>query len=396
MSPKKSPGGTKRSADAGSKSANKAGGKVTGNAAGKAAGKTGGRSGNKTGGKAAPGRSSGAKRTSADSGTKGKGKSEGKSTSKPKGQWRRYGDGPLADPGALLFKVGLEHGSDLAHFLQDAVPGKLSVRKVRRALEEGRCRVNGKIETFGSRKVYRNDLISFVAPTKAEVRHRFAFEADRVLYAEHDVIVYDKPPGLPVTPTDAGTGPSLIGILRRDLGDLLACHRIDADTSGAVLLARTRERQQQYEEAFRDHLVKKRYLALVRGRPPKGGTHRTGLLLVEQSTGIERWASGKGQGALLAITRWQLLSPVGRKAALVSVEPRTGRTHQIRVHFSELGFPLLGDRVYGDRKDPIHVSRHLLHAETLTAPHPTESGTFSVTAPRPADFQSAIDQLQAL
>ncbi|MDA3962347.1 MAG: RluA family pseudouridine synthase [Planctomycetota bacterium] len=308
--------------------------------------------------------------------------------------WRGRGDAPLADPGAEMYQVGLEHGSDLAHFLAMSVTGKLSVRSIRRALAEGRCRVNGKVETYGSRKVFRNDIVSFLTPTVEERTRRFAFEGKRVLYAEHDLIAYDKPPGLPVTPTDAGTGPSLIGICRRELGDLLACHRIDADTSGIVLLARTREVQAMYEEHFKEHRVKKRYLALVRGSPPKGGTHRTGLLLQEQGPGFERWGSGKGQGALLAITRWKNLGKIGRKASLVEVEPATGRTHQIRVHMAELGHPLVGDKVYGDRKDPIHVSRHLLHAERLVAPAPDGEGKIEITAPRAPDLQAAIDQLQ--
>ena len=366
MSPSKGGGRARRPTGSG-------GGKAGGTGKGRGAGTGGSRAGKagstarNTGGRGAPA-----------AGRKGHGRPEA---------------GTLVDAGAQMFQVGVEHGTDLAHFLQMSVPGKLSVRKIRRFLEEGRCRVNGRIETFGSRKVYRRDIVSFVAPTREEQRQRFAFERKRVLYDEHDLVAYDKPPGLPVTPTDAGTGPSLVGILRRDLGDLEACHRLDADTSGVVLLARTPAVRERYEAAFRDHEVAKRYLALVRGRPPGGGTQRSGLILVEQGPGYERWASGKGQGALLAITRWRLLAPVGRDAALVVVEPRTGRTHQIRVHLAELGHPLLGDRVYGDRKDPIHVARHLLHAEHLTAPHPSGTGELSVEAPRPKDFDAAIAQL---
>lgn len=309
---------------------------------------------------------------------------------------RQRPSGPLADPGAEVFRVGPEHGTDLAHFLAMSISGSIPIRAIRRALAAGRCRINGRIETYGSRRVYRNDVVSFLVPSRSEQHHRYTFEARRILYAEHDLIAYDKPPGLPVTPTDAGTGPSLIGICRRDLGDLLACHRLDADTSGIVLLARTPAVRARYEEHFREHRVGKRYLALVRGHPPKGGTHRTGLLLQEQGPGYERWGSGKGPGALLAISKWRTLGRVGAAASLVAVEPATGRTHQIRVHLSELGHPLLGDRVYGDRQDPIHVARHLLHAEHLSAPSPDGAGRIELDAPRPADLTDAIARLQRL
>lgn len=302
--------------------------------------------------------------------------------------------GPVADPGAHVMTVGPETGTDLAHFLAMSVPGKLSIRAIRRLLEQGRCRINGRVETYGSRKVVRGDMVSFVAPDKQERRQRFAFDPDRVCYAAHDLVVYDKPPGLPVTPTDAGSGPSLVGVLRRDLGDLLACHRIDADTSGVVLLARTEELRALYETAFRDHTVRKRYLALVRGHPSPRGSRRSGLLLQDVGQGFERWGSGRGEGALLAITTWRLVERIGREASLLRIEPKTGRTHQIRVHMSELEHPLLGDRVYGDRRDPIHVPRHLLHAESIEVPHPSGTGRLTVDAPMPPDFDTAISKLR--
>jgi len=303
--------------------------------------------------------------------------------------------GPIADPGAEVFTIGPEAGTDLARFLAASVPGKLSVRAVRRALEQGRCRIDGRVETFGSRKLRRGEVVSFVVPDKRERRRRYTFEPERVLYAAHDVVAYDKPPGLPVTPTDAGSGPSLLGILRRDLGDLLACHRIDADTSGVVLLARDEAVRARYEAAFRDHEVHKRYLALVRGHPAPRGSRRTGLILQDVGQGFERWGSGRGEGALLAITAWRLVERIGRGASLLRVTPKTGRTHQIRVHLAELDHPLFGDRIYGDRRDPIHVARHLLHAEAIDAPHPTGDGRLQIDCPMPEDFRRAIAQLRA-
>jgi RluA family pseudouridine synthase len=302
---------------------------------------------------------------------------------------------PIWKPGASARTVGSEAGTDLAHFIAFSAKGQLSVRAIRRALDAGACRVNGHIETFGSRKLKRGDIVEFYIPAQHQRDHDF--DDKRLLHASDDIIVYDKPAGLPVTPDDAGRKWNLRDLLQKHFGGLvIAVHRLDADTSGAVIFARSEKTARRLEEAFREHQVKKTYLALVRGHPRESGEFRSYLVKQTSQKGQERWASGRGKEAREAITTWKVQERLGSFASLVEVQPRTGRYHQIRIHFSEMGHPIYGDRQYGDRQDPIHVTRHLLHAWTVEVPHPSGEGFLTFKTPFPADFSEAIKLLKKM
>ena len=197
---------------------------------------------------------------------------------------------------------------------------------------------------------------------------------------------------MPVTPTDAGKTVNLLDLLQQEFGAVHAVHRLDRDTSGVVLFARNADMKRLLETAFRDHAIQKTYVALVRGVPREQGERDTYLKLIERGKGWEKWGTGKGQGALQAITTWRLKEQFGSIASLMQVQPQTGRTHQIRVHFAEMGHPLLGDRIYGDRQEPIAVSRHQLHAATLKMPFGGNSRMFR--APMPQDMKQAIAALK--
>jgi RluA family pseudouridine synthase len=300
---------------------------------------------------------------------------------------------PTAGPDAL--RVRLADGIDLAHFLIGQLPGVKSVRAVRRLLAAGGCRVNGQVETFGSRRLRRGDLVDCPppparpAPTPRYERRRLLFDAD-------GIVVYDKPPGLPVTPTDSGRGPCLEGLLTDALGPVQAGHRLDASTSGLVILAREAALAAALAEQFRGHEVHKTYAALVRGVPPTPGERRTHLVCRQRTRGHERWASGRGTDAREAITRWEVVIAFGQQASLLQVEPVTGRTHQIRVHLAEIGCPLLGDLEYGDRRDPLPCPRHLLHAERVRFRHPATGRPVVLAAQLPDDFRATLAALRQM
>lgn len=300
---------------------------------------------------------------------------------------------PIWKPGPSARSVTSEAGCDLAHFIALNAKGELSVRAIRRALDAGACRVNGHIETFGSRKLKRGEVVEFFIPAQHQRDHDF--DARRLLYDADGIIAYDKPPGLPVTPDDAGRKWNLEALIRKRFGGLvIAVHRLDADTSGAVLFARSEKSARWLEDAFREHHVQKTYLALVRGHPRDTGEYRSYLVKRASQKGQERWASGRGSDAREAITTWKVQERIGDFASLVEVLPKTGRYHQIRIHFSEMGHPIYGDRQYGDRQDPIHVTRHLLHAWMVELPHPSGSGTITLKTPFPEDLSEAMKLLR--
>lgn len=285
-----------------------------------------------------------------------------------------------------------EAGQDLAHFLVNLCKQKISVRAARRYLEEGCCRIDGRVETFGSRELKRGEVVEFAIPES----HEHLFDPRRVLYDQAGVLAYDKPAWLAVTPTDGPKSWSLLDILRGQFPELQPVHRLDADTSGIVLFARTTDIAQRLEALFREHAVKKTYLALVRGHPREIGLHRSYLVKVESRRGFEKWASGRGENAREAVTAWTVEERLGRYASRLRIEPQTGRTHQIRIHFSELGFPLYGDRLYGDRQDPIQVTRHMLHASRVLLPHPAGGPALDISCRAPREFAEAETALRKL
>ena len=303
--------------------------------------------------------------------------------------------GHIWTPGPNALTIKSEAGTDLAHFVVSRANGRLSVRKAREALEAGCCRINGRIETYGSYKLQRNDIVELLLP---EEDPEHVFDERRILHNDRGVLAYDKPPHLAVTPQDGPKSWSLFDILKAALPDqpLFPVHRLDADTSGIVLFAKDQTTATRLEAMFKDHAVEKTYQAIVRGQPREEGLHRSYLVKVAAGKGFERWKSGRGDDAREAVTAWKVEERLGKYGSLVTVHPRTGRYHQIRIHFSELGHPLYGDRQYGDRLDPVHVHRHLLHASEVRLPNPTSGPELRIRSPLPRDMAKAMEAIRKL
>lgn len=300
-------------------------------------------------------------------------------------------------PGPNAKTIRSEAGQDLAHYLVAQTGSKLSVRKAREHLENACCRINGRIETFGSYTLLSGDVVEFLLP---EEEHEHHFDERRILHNDRGVFAYDKPPHLAVTPQDGPKSWSLFDILKASpIGQetpLFPVHRLDADTSGIVLFAKDPGTATRLEAFFRDHQVEKTYHAIVRGHPREEGSHRSYLVKVASRKGFEQWKSGRGPDAREAITNWQVEERLGKYGSLVRVQPKTGRYHQIRIHFSELGYPLYGDRVYGDRLDPVHVHRHQLHASEVHLANPTSGPALRIRCPIPRDMLQAMDRLRRI
>jgi len=301
---------------------------------------------------------------------------------------------PPRKPGPNAHTIKHEAGVTLAKFVVMESGGEMSGREAKRLLESSQCFVNGRLETFGSRVLEAGDVVELVLPERQIQKRRQAFDRDRVVYDDADLIVYDKPANLQVVPGDGKKGANLVALIKEAYPSAEPVHRIDADTSGLVIFAKNATALQALEDAFKEHTVEKRYLALVRGQPRPEGTHKSYFVKLAAGTGFERWESGSGEGAKEAITRWKLVEKVGFWGALVEVRPETGRHHQIRIHMAELGHPLLGDTRYGDRRDPVTVPRHMLHAAEIEVTHPTTGKKLRLSARIPEDFKAAIESLR--
>ncbi|TVR99304.1 MAG: RluA family pseudouridine synthase [Rhodospirillales bacterium] len=298
------------------------------------------------------------------------------------------------ETGLRLDRWFRRHFPDIAH-------GRLE-----RWLRSGQVRVDGRRAKAGSRlsagqriRIPPHRPSPEPRPVPRPVSpdpHAIADLEARVLYEDEAIIALNKPAGLAV---QGGTG------TRRHLDALLPglsrggeaprlVHRLDKDTSGVLVVARTRMAAASLARAFRSRATRKLYWAIVVGVPdPPAG--RIDLPLAKHAGGLgERMRPDQDQG-LRAITDYRVVARAGRHAAWLALEPVTGRTHQLRVHCAAIGTPILGDGKYGGAAafpgEPWRGARVHLHARAISLPHP--GGALVITAPLPPDLLKTWDFL---
>jgi 23S rRNA pseudouridine1911/1915/1917 synthase len=231
-----------------------------------------------------------------------------------------------------------------------------------------------------------------------------------VLYEDEDLLVVDKPAGLLMHSAGQKWAYGLVGIARdaRPDATMDLAHRLDRETSGVVVLTKTSEGNRWMKDAFQFRRVEKTYQALVRGVPPWEEERCEAPLGPARGSTVELRRGHDPQGDS-ASTGFRLLERIGSGLggyALVSCHPLTGRTHQIRAHLEVLGYPILGDKLYGQPDDvfleqlrvgptarvreAIGFPRHCLHARALILPLPRTGETLRVEAPLPADMRSVL------
>jgi 23S rRNA pseudouridine1911/1915/1917 synthase len=170
-------------------------------------------------------------------------------------------------------------------------------------------------------------------------------------------------------------------------------HRLDRDTSGALAYALDPEMREALRTLFRHHRIERRYSTLVAGAP-REDRGEVDLPLREEYEGGRRGVARPGEPARPALTRWRVVERFPG-AALLEVELETGRQHQIRVHLAHVGWPVLGDSVYGqDVRSPVRVRRQMLHAQRLGFAHPGTGQSLQVESPLPPDFAKALAALR--
>jgi 23S rRNA pseudouridine1911/1915/1917 synthase len=279
-----------------------------------------------------------------------------------------------------------DEGERLDRFI--ASRGGISRGQARRAIDVGgvfldgrRCKVSGKL-VRGGYQITVNLEEGGRAPGAGAPLPR-----ERLLFADEHLVAVDKPAGVPAQPTltsDRGTLPAIVSALLG--GEVTLVHRLDRETSGVTVLARTRAAAAALAEAFRAGTPEKAYLALCARAPsPAEGRLEAAIGKDPRRAGLRQVSAGGDAAA----TRWRTLA-VGPAsgAALVEARPETGRTHQLRVHLAHLGAPLLGDPKYGGPRmvGAVSVPRVMLHARRLALAHPVTGAPLVFEAPVPADL----------
>lgn len=276
-----------------------------------------------------------------------------------------------------------EHGWTLLAFLKEKCKEGLSSNAIKKAIAGKSCKVNGRVEVFSTYQLRQGESVEFLfeAVSKAPV-------SIPILFEDPYFAVIDKPAGV------LSLEEPICQLLGAKAKTWHLVHRLDKETSGALLLAKSAQAFEAAKDLFSRKEVVKIYLALVDGK------------IKEKEGTIDNYLGKKGGyegqtlygavpiGGQRAITSYRCLA-YGKRSSLLSCDLKTGRTHQIRVHFSEKGHPLLGDWQYAKKRFecPLEPSRHLLHAWKLSFPHPFLPRKVEIESPVPDDFLSACKEL---
>lgn len=300
----------------------------------------------------------------------------------------------------------------LADWLPTALGQPVSKAKARKLVVAGAVYLNGRRVRIASKELMPNARVDahvdlrklFEQDGRAQDR-AFEMTGDHILYEDEWLIVVNKPAGLPTQPTLDEARDNLFAAVKKYLARregvvdayLALHHRLDRDTSGVILFAKAKAANAGVSKLFTDHLAQKTYHAICSvpaGRKLEREWVTRDFLGRLPGSGKQARYGAVHSGGDPAETGFKLLESFGR-AAWVEARPRTGRTHQIRVHLSENGLPILADSLYGPRAGAERLApRLMLHAARLTFPHPIHQSEISVQAPLPEDFQRCIRSLQ--
>ena len=287
-----------------------------------------------------------------------------------------------------------------------------SRNRIQTLIKDGLALVNGKPEK-PSYKVRAGDMVTLELPER-KVREVLPENIPlHVVFEDDHMVVLNKPPGLVVHPAPGNYTGTLVNALLYHYGSLPSSgkatvegagiereragivHRLDKDTSGVMVVARTELALKALTKQFKDRVVQKKYIALVSGVIKKGsGTIDAAIgRHVKERKKISVHTASPREAVSLFKVKERF-----KKATLVEVEIKTGRTHQIRVHMAHLGYPVLGDRVYGGAKaakiGALSFGRQMLHAESLSLLHPVTGTPLTFIAPPPPDMQDTIELLR--
>lgn len=307
--------------------------------------------------------------------------------------------GPQPVATTELVMTSAQTGQRIDQALAQLMPD-VSRSRLAALIKDGLVLVDGARST-PKRKLNGMERVQVTMPARAEDQAYLPEQMPlTILFEDASVIVLDKPPGLVVHPAAGNwSGTLLNGLLQHDAALARVpragiVHRLDKDTSGLMVVARTEAAQFNLVQQLQARTVRREYVALVQGQVPRDGTvtaplgrhprARTKMAVVEGSRGKQ------------AITHYSVTERMARHT-LIECRLETGRTHQIRVHMQSIGFPLEGDVTYGARRCPPIVEavarfkRQALHARRLAFQHPATQQLVSFEASVPADLEALID-----
>ena len=290
--------------------------------------------------------------------------------------------------------IGMRIDKALAMIDQD-----ISRATIQRLIDEEKLLINGK-KVKQSYKVCEGDIIVVEIDEPKEIELIPEDIPLDIVYEDDDIVVVNKQKGLVVHPGNGNPDGTLVNAIMNHCKDSLSgiggeirpgiVHRIDKDTSGLLIIAKNDKSHINLSEQIKNHEVKKTYLALVRGNTKENKA--TIDMPIDRST-KDRTKMSVSKNGRNAVTHFEVLERFNGYTFL-KVNIETGRTHQIRVHLSHIGYPIVGDSVYSNGKNPFGVEGQMLHSFRLEFKHPITGKNMELEAPLPKYFEEVLNNLR--
>ena len=278
------------------------------------------------------------------------------------------------------------------------INNKITRTAAQRLIEENHILVNSKQQKV-SYKVKMGDIITIEQPTPKEIELKAENIPIDIIYEDDNIIVVNKPKGMVVHPANGNPNGTLVNAIMAICKDSLSgiggkirpgiVHRLDKDTSGLLIIAKNDEAHVNMSEQIKNHEVKKTYIALVRGVIKENEATIDMPIGRSQSDRKKMAVNKNGKNA---VTHIKVLKRY-EKYTLLEINIETGRTHQIRVHLSHIGYPIVGDYTYSNGKNEFGVIGQCLHAKRLEFKHPITQKEMKLEAPLPEYFEEILKKL---
>ncbi len=299
------------------------------------------------------------------------------------------------------FSVPSGEPQRLDRFLAAALP-QHSRARLQNLIKDGQLKVNNRVVTKSGLSLEGGEQIELFVPAPMATELVPENIPLVIVFENKDVIVVNKPAGLVVHPAAGHAHGTLIHAVLAHAPEIEGVggerrpglvHRLDKDTSGLIVLAKNELAQRSLQDQFQSREVKKTYIALVEGHPPSANG-RVDATIGRDPRERKRMAVVTPAKGRDAFSEYKTLEKFPEHT-LLEVSPRTGRTHQIRVHMAFIGCPVVGDKVYGHKRKPaLPLNRHFLHAAKLSLLLPGDEQNSTFEAPLPADLQKVLDTLR--
>ncbi len=270
---------------------------------------------------------------------------------------------------------------------------------IQRLIETGKILVNGK-KVKASYKVQVNDKITMEEEKAVEIELKAQDIPVEIIYEDRDIIVVNKPKGMVVHPANGNPDGTLVNAIMSICKDSLSgiggeirpgiVHRLDKDTSGILIVAKNDKAHINLSEQIKEHKVKKTYIALVKGIVKENNATINMPIGRSEKDRKKMAVTKKGKEA---ITHFKVLKRYD-KYTLLEINIETGRTHQIRVHLSQIGYPIVGDEVYSKGKNEWNIKGQCLHAKSLDFKHPVTNENMHLEAKIPQYFEKILEELK--